>query len=102
MCRKHVVQKSKAKLPKVNQVVRSDLFMQLLRSMNRTKCTYQLLNNLFDQLAERIVWMLAIQMVYEFGYDFRVCFRFKCMPLRFEIILHIFVVGDDAIMDDNK
>lgn len=64
--------------------------------------TYQLLNNLFDQFAEWIVGMLFVQVIDQFRNHFGIGFRFKTMPFRFEETFDIFVVGDDAIVDDNK
>lgn len=65
-------------------------------------CTYQLLNNLFDQLTERIVRVLTIQMIDELCDDFGISFRFKCMALRFQIVFNVFVIGEDAVVDNNK
>lgn len=65
-------------------------------------CTHQLLNNLFDQFTERIVWIFTIQMIDEFGNDFGIGIRFKCMTLRLQIIFDIFVICNDAVVDNNK
>lgn len=46
--------------------------------------------------------MLTIQMIDEFGDNFRISFRFEGMSFDLEIVFHIFVIGDDAIVHHNE
>lgn len=74
--------------------------------MSNTKitlnCTHQLLNNLFNQFTERVIRMFTVQMIDKLSNDFSVCIGFECMSFCFKIILHVFVVRDDAIVNNNE
>lgn len=78
------------------------LLLLCVLKLAKRRPTYQLLNNLFDQFSERVIWMLTIQMINKFSNDFRIRVRFKSMTFRFQVVFHVFVVGNDAIMNDNK
>lgn len=39
---------------------------------------------------------------HKFGNDLSICVTFKLATLAYEIILDLFVVGDDAIVNNNK
>lgn len=63
---------------------------------------YQLLNDLLDQLPERVARVLFVQVVDELCDHFGVCLRLEVVSLRLQKPLDVLVVGDDAVVDDDK
>ena len=55
-----------------------------------------MLNDLLNQFPERIVGMLRVDVLNEFGNDFSVGFRFKLVSLVFQKLLDVLVVGNDS------
>ena len=60
------------------------------------KYTHELLDNLLDELAERVGRMLDPEVMDELGYDFRVGFTLEAVAPVLQQDLYVFVVRDDA------
>lgn len=58
--------------------------------------THKLLDNLLDELAERVGRMLNPQVMDELGYDFRVGFTFKSVSAMLKQYFDILVIRDDS------
>lgn len=58
--------------------------------------THELLNNLLDELTERVGWVLNPDVMDELGYDFRVGFTFETVAPMLQQDLYVFVVCDDS------
>lgn len=68
----------------------------------RPAFAYQLLHDLLDQLPERVVRVLFVQVVDELRDHLGVCLRLEVVSLRLQEALDVLVVGDDAVVDDDE
>lgn len=64
--------------------------------------TYHLQNRLLHELPERVVGMLFPQVMHQLGKDLSVRVRLEFVALLRQEGLHVVVVGNDAIVDDDK
>ena len=64
--------------------------------------SHQLLDDLFDQLSERIGRVLVVDVFDQFGDDFRIRFRLECVTLLLQKLLDVLVVGDDTYIELNE
>lgn len=72
------------------------------RNTKKRKKSYQLLDARFDQLSERVVGVLHVQVVHQLGDDFRVGFALEDVAALLEESLDVLVVRDDSVVHHDE
>lgn len=64
--------------------------------------TYDLLDNLFDQLPETVLWVLQVNVIDELGNNLRIRFRLEMIALQLQELLDVLVIGHNAVVHYHK
>lgn len=85
-----------------NPALHNYINLRTLSVQTAFRFTYQLHDDLFDELTERVGWMLLVQMMDELRNDLGVGVRLESVATLLQECLHLLVVGDDTVVDDHE